>query len=102
MAKKFPVPLSAPFETDESFGYIYGDIVYPFSDRDDLRDKPKIFIVQVGGNTACVPEWRERDSLDKYRNVLIGHGTIPHETVNSSQVWLAFTFSKYNLRRVQI
>ena len=63
---------------------LYRDIVYPFSDDDYFRDKPKIFIVQSCRNSWDAPEWRERDSRVMIRDVFIAHSNAPHEMADRS------------------
>ena len=73
---------------------LYQDIVYPFSDHNDFRDKPKIFIVQACRNSRKAPERREQDSHRKIQDVLIAHSTIPHETADRTASLGAFYISE--------
>ena len=53
---------------------LYRDIVYPFSDHDYFRNKPKIFIVQACRNSRDPRGRRERDA-HVIQDVLIAHST---------------------------
>ena len=69
---------------------LYQDIVYPFSDHDDFRYKPKIFIVQACQSFRDQPERREEEGGGPIRDILIAHSTIPHKTANRTKSVGAF------------
>lgn len=56
---------------------LYKDIVYKFSDHDDVRELPKVFLIQACRNSKGAPVCNGLEKPAGLRDLLVGHSTSP-------------------------